>query len=157
MSEPAPIRLLIVDDHKVVREGLRSFLGTEPGIEVVGEAADGRQALDRVMSLGAEGLRPDVVLMDLEMQPVDGIEATREIRSRYPEVEVVAVTSFVEEDRVHAALDAGAAGYLLKDADADELDSCDSRRAPRRADARPCPGETADGVPPRAPGPIPGG
>ena len=121
MSEPAPIRLLIVDDHKVVREGLRSFLGTEPGIEVVGEAADGRQALDRVMSLGAEGLRPDVVLMDLEMQPVDGIEATREIRSRYPEVEVVALTSFVEEDRVHAALDAGAAGYLLKDADADEL------------------------------------
>lgn len=121
MSEPAPIRLLIVDDHKVVREGLRSFLGTEPGIEIVGEAADGRQALDRVMSLGAEGLRPDVVLMDLEMEPVDGIEATREIRSRYPEVEVVALTSFVEEDRVHAALDAGAAGYLLKDADADEL------------------------------------
>jgi DNA-binding NarL/FixJ family response regulator len=119
MSEPAPIRLLIVDDHKVVREGLKSFLGTEPGIEVIGEAADGRQALDRVMSLSAEGLRPDVVLMDLEMQPVDGIEATREIRSRYPEV--VALTSFVEEDRVHAALDAGAAGYLLKDADADEL------------------------------------
>ena len=78
------------------------------------KAPSGRQALDRVMSLGAEGLRPDVVLMDLEMEPVDGIEATREIRSRYPEVEVVALTSFVEEDRVHAALDAGAAGYLLK-------------------------------------------
>ena len=121
MPEPAPIRLLIVDDHKVVREGLRSFLGTEPGIEIVGEAADGRQALDRVMALGAERLGPDVVLMDLEMEPMDGIEATREIRSRYPEVEVVALTSFVEEDRVHAALDAGAAGYLLKDADADEL------------------------------------
>jgi DNA-binding NarL/FixJ family response regulator len=120
-SEPTPIRLLIVDDHKVVREGLRSFLGSEPGIEIVGEAADGRQALDRVMALGAEGLRPDVVLMDLEMEPVDGIEATREIRSRYQDVEVVALTSFVEEDRVHAALDAGAAGYLLKDADADEL------------------------------------
>ena len=120
-SESAPIRLLIVDDHKVVREGLRSFRGTEPGIEVVGEAADGRQALDRVMSLAAEGVRPDVVLMDLEMQPVDGIEATREIRSRYPDVEVMALTSFVEEARVHAALDAGAAGYLLKDADADEL------------------------------------
>ena len=121
MSEPAPIRLLIVDDHKVVREGLRSFLGTEPGIKIVGEAADGRQALDRVLALGAEGLRPDVVLMDLEMQPVDGIEATREIRSRWPDVEVVALTSFVEEDRVNAALEAGAAGYLLKDADADEL------------------------------------
>jgi DNA-binding NarL/FixJ family response regulator len=87
MSESAPIRLLIVDDHKVVREGLRSLLGTEPGIEIVGEAADGRQALDRVMALGAEGLKPDVVLMDLEMQPVDGIGATREIRSRYAEVE----------------------------------------------------------------------
>lgn len=121
MSEPADIRLLIVDDHKVVREGLRSFLGTEPGIEIIGEASDGRQALDRVMALGTEGVRPDVVLMDLEMQPMDGVEATREIRSRYPEVEVVALTSFIEEDRVHAALDAGAAGYLLKDADVDEL------------------------------------
>lgn len=121
MSDQAPVRLLIVDDHTVVREGLRSFLATEPGIEVVGEAVDGRQALDRVMALGAEGLKPDVVLMDLEMEPVDGIQATREIRSRYDDVEVVALTSFVEEDRVHAALDAGAAGYLLKDADADEL------------------------------------
>jgi DNA-binding NarL/FixJ family response regulator len=73
------------------------------------------------MALGAEGLRPDVVLMDLEMEPVDGTEATREIRSAIRDVEVVALTSFVEEDRVHAALDAGAAGYLLKDADADEL------------------------------------
>ena len=115
------IRVLIVDDHAVVRRGLSSFLSTEAEIEVVGEAADGKEALERLRVLAAEGRRPDVVLMDLQMEVMDGVEATREIRSRYDDVEVVVLTSFIEEERVHAALEAGASGYLLKDADVDEL------------------------------------
>jgi DNA-binding NarL/FixJ family response regulator len=114
------IRVLIVDDHKVVRQGLMGFLGTEPDIEVVGDAADGREALAELAKLEPDEL-PDVVLMDLQMQPMGGVEATTEIRSRYEQVEVVVLTSFVEEDVVHAALEAGASGYLLKDADADEV------------------------------------
>jgi DNA-binding NarL/FixJ family response regulator len=115
------IDVLVVDDHQVVRRGLHSFLGGEADLRVVGDAADGRQALDRIAHLDARGRRPDVVLMDLEMEPVDGIEATRLIRDRYEDVEVVALTSFGEEDRVHAALAAGASGYILKDAGADEV------------------------------------
>jgi len=115
------IRVLIVDDHKVVQRGLRGFLKTEPDIEVVGEAHDGSQALGILSELDAEGRRPNVVLMDLQMPVMDGVQATREIRSRYDDVEVVVLTSFVEEERVHAALEAGASGYLLKDADVDEL------------------------------------
>jgi len=120
-EEPAVIRVLIVDDHAVVRRGLSSFLSTEAEIEVVGEAADGKEALERLRILDAEGRRPDVVLMDLQMEVMDGVEATREIRLRYDDVEVVVLTSFIEEERVHAALEAGASGYLLKDADVDEL------------------------------------
>ncbi len=115
-----PIRVLIVDDHKVVRQGLVGFLATEPDIEVVGDAADGREALANLAKLKPDDL-PDVVLMDLQMQPMGGVDATAEIRSRYEHIEVVVLTSFVEEDDVHAALAAGASGYLLKDADADEL------------------------------------
>ena len=81
----------------------------------------GPQALDLLARLDSEGRRPDVVVMDLQMEPVDGIESTRQIRARYDDVEVVALTSFGEEERVHAALEAGASGYLLKDADADEV------------------------------------
>ncbi len=102
------------------RASLVSF-DTEADIEVIAEAADGRQALDRLMGLGAKGLLPDVVLMDLQMEPIDGVQATREIRSRFTDVEVVVLTSFREEERVHAALDAGAAGYVLKDAEVDEI------------------------------------
>jgi DNA-binding NarL/FixJ family response regulator len=126
------IRVLIVDDHDVVRRGLLGFLSTEPDIEVVGDARDGSQALERLSQLDAEGHRPDVVLMDLEMQVMDGVEATREIRSRYDDVEVVVLTSFVEEDRVHAVLEAGASGYLLKDADVDEV--CRAIRAAYRGE-----------------------
>ena len=122
MSEPqAVIRVFLVDDHAVVRRGLRTYLDTFEDIEVVGDAPGGEQALRELALLNNEDSLPDVVLMDLMMEPMDGIETTRELRVRYPETEVVAVTSFVEEEKVHAALEAGAAGYLLKDAEADEV------------------------------------
>ncbi len=115
------IRVLVVDDHRVVREGLRSYLDLVDDIEMIGDASDGRAALDALARAKAAATLPDVVLMDLMMEPMDGIEATAAIKERYPDVEVVAVTSFIEEDKVHAALQAGAAGYLLKDAEADEV------------------------------------
>ncbi len=115
------IRVLIVDDHAVVRRGLLAFLATEPDLDVVGDAAGGADALAQIARLDAEGRRPDIVLMDLQMEPLDGIETTRRIRARHPGVDVVALTSFAEEERVRAALEAGAAGYVLKDADADEV------------------------------------
>jgi DNA-binding NarL/FixJ family response regulator len=116
-----PIAVMLVDDHAVVRRGLRAFLDSEPDLEVVADAGGGAQALDVLARLDAAGRRPDVVLMDLHMEPVDGIESTRQLRARYDDVEVVALTSFGEDDRVHAALAAGASGYLLKDADADDV------------------------------------
>jgi DNA-binding NarL/FixJ family response regulator len=114
------IGVLIVDDHEVVRRGLVGFLGTEPDIEIVGEAGDGGDALAQLAKLGEDEL-PRVVLMDLRMEPVGGVEATAEIRARYEQVEVVVLTSFLDAEDVHAALAAGASGYLLKDADADEV------------------------------------
>jgi DNA-binding NarL/FixJ family response regulator len=111
----------LVDDHAVVRRGLLAFLDSEPGLEVVGEAEGGAQALELLARLASQSRQPHVVVMDLKMEPVDGIESTREIRSRYSEVEVVALTSFGDEKLVHAALEAGASGYLLKDSDADEV------------------------------------
>ena len=116
-----PIRVFLVDDHRVVRSGVSAYLAQVEDIEVIGEAADGRQALDRIASLEPGGDLPDVVLMDLLMPGMDGITATRQIRSRWPAIEVVALTSFVEEAMVRGALEAGAAGYLLKDADADQV------------------------------------
>jgi DNA-binding NarL/FixJ family response regulator len=115
-----PVRVLIVDDHKVVRRGLVGFLATEPDIEVTGDAGDGREALAHMAALDPAEL-PDVVLMGLHMEPMGGVEATKEIRSRYEQIEVVVLTSFVDEDDVHDALAAGASGYVLKDADADEV------------------------------------
>jgi DNA-binding NarL/FixJ family response regulator len=115
------IRVLVVDDHAVVRRGLLDFLGSEPDLEVVGDADGGTQALDLLVRLDSEGRRPDVVVMDLQMPPLDGIEATRRIRARYDNIEIVALTSFGEAERVYAALEAGASGYLLKDSDADEV------------------------------------
>jgi DNA-binding NarL/FixJ family response regulator len=115
------LRVLIVDDHAVVRRGLLAFLETEDDLEVVGDAEGGRQALELLARLDSESRRPDVVVMDLKMGPPDGIEMIRQIRARYRDVELIALTSFGDEGRVHAALEAGAAGYLLKDADADEV------------------------------------
>ena len=96
-------------------------IDSEPDIDVVGEAGGGAQALDLLASMESEGRRPDVIVMDLQMAPVDGIESTRQVRALYNDVEVVALTSFAEEERVHAALEAGASGYLLKDSDADDV------------------------------------
>jgi DNA-binding NarL/FixJ family response regulator len=115
------IRVLVVDDHEVVRRGLLAFLDSEPDIEVVGEAGGGAQALELLASMARERRRPDVVVMDLQMAPIDGIESTRRIRARYSDIQVVALTSFAEEERVHAALQAGASGYVLKDSDADDV------------------------------------
>jgi DNA-binding NarL/FixJ family response regulator len=115
------IRVFIVDDHGMVRRGVRSYLSIFEDIEVVGEAANGREALDRLHAMAADGTAPEVVLMDLAMEPIDGVEATRELRATMPDVEVVAVTSLVDQSRVQAALEAGASGYLVKDAAPEEL------------------------------------
>jgi DNA-binding NarL/FixJ family response regulator len=120
--EPEPvIRVLVVDDHEVVRRGLRAFLDGEPDLEVVADAGGGEEALELVARLDSDGRRPDVVLMDLQMAPMDGIETTRRVRELYPGVEVVALTSFAEKERVRAALDSGASGYLLKDSQPAEV------------------------------------
>ena len=107
---PDRIRVLLVDDHTVVRRGLRLVFELEDDLEVVGEAADGQEALARVAEL-----RPDVVVMDLLMPVMNGVEATRAIRAEYPDVEVVALTSVLEDRMVVDAVEAGAAGYLLKE------------------------------------------
>jgi two-component system, NarL family, response regulator LiaR len=106
----------VVDDHAVVREGLRRFLDLQDGIEVVGEAADGDEALE-----AAERLRPDVVLMDLVMPRVDGVTAMRALRERLPRARVIVLTSFLDDDMLLPALRAGAAGYLLKNAVPQEI------------------------------------
>jgi two-component system, NarL family, response regulator LiaR len=116
------IRVLITDDHKVVRRGLRGFLELDPELEVVGEASNGEEAVEM-----ARRLEPDVVLMDLLMPVMDGIEATREIREEMPDTEVVALTSVLEYASVTKAIKAGAIGYLLKNTEADEL--CTAIRA----------------------------
>jgi DNA-binding NarL/FixJ family response regulator len=115
------VRVFVVDDHTVVRRGLRGYLEMVDDMEVVGEAADGQEALDGIAALVAAGDPPDVVLMDLLMPGMDGVTAIAAITQRHPEMEVVAMTSFTQADLVHSALQAGAAGYLLKDAEADEV------------------------------------
>src|SRR3954451_5977731 len=107
-EEDDRIRVLVVDDHEVVRRGLFSFLDGEPDLEVVADAGGGQEALDLLASLDGEGRRPDVVVMDLQMEPMDGIESTRRIRALYADVDVVVLTSFGDDERVHAALRAGA-------------------------------------------------
>jgi DNA-binding NarL/FixJ family response regulator len=110
------IRLVLADDHAVVRRGLRAFLELDQGLELAGEASDGVQAIAL-----AHRLRPDVILMDLLMPGVDGISATGTIRRELPDVEVLALTSYLEDHLIVEVLHAGAIGYLLKDTDADEL------------------------------------
>jgi NarL family two-component system response regulator LiaR len=110
------IRILIVDDHAVVRQGLRMFLSLDGELEIVGEAVDGRQAVAL-----ARQLQPDVVLMDLLMPVMDGVTAIGILRREVPEAEVVALTSVLEDNAVIGAIRAGAIGYLLKDTEADEL------------------------------------
>jgi DNA-binding NarL/FixJ family response regulator len=121
------VAVFLVDDHAVVRAGLAAYLDTEPGMTVVGQASNGRAALAEFAVLERQGSLPDVVLMDLLMPHLDGIATTSAVKERWPQVEVVAVTSFVEEEKIRAALEAGAAGYLLKDADA--CDVADAIRA----------------------------
>ena len=120
-ADARPIRVFVVDDHAVVRRGMQAYLEMIDDVELVGEAGSGQQALDRILALAAAGERPDVVMMDLVMPGLDGIATTAALKQRRPEVEVVAMTSFSEGERVHGALQAGAAGYLLKDAEADEV------------------------------------
>ena len=110
------IRILLADDHAVVRQGLRMFLGLDPDLEVVGEASNGAEAVEQ-----ARLLQPDVVLMDLVMPVMDGITAIAEIRGALPDIEVIALTSVLEDASVVGAVKAGAIGYLLKDTQSDEL------------------------------------
>ncbi len=109
-------RLFLCDDHAVVRQGLKMFLALDNSLEVVGEASNGVEGLEKIAEL-----MPDVVLMDLVMPIMDGITAIREIKTRFPEIEVIAVTSVLEDAKVMSAMQAGAMGYLLKDTKADEL------------------------------------
>ncbi len=110
MSETQSIRILIVDDHAVVREGLRGFLAIEPGMTVVGEAADGIEAL-----LQTRSLQPDVILLDLMMPRKDGLAAINDIKREYPEARILVLTSFDDAEKVFATIKAGALGYLIKD------------------------------------------
>ena len=116
MNPPVPIRVMLVDDHTMVRRGLATFLEVFDDLELAGEAADGGEAIERCARL-----QPDVVLMDLSMPDVDGVTATRVICQRFPKVQVLALTSFTEEELIQNALHAGAIGYLLKDVTANEL------------------------------------
>ena len=116
MADKELIRIMIVDDHDMVRKGLAAFLQAKPDLELVAEASDGYEAV-----LKCEDVQPDVILMDLIMPEMDGVEATTKIKQRWPEVNIIALTSFQERELVHKALNAGALSYLLKNVSIDEL------------------------------------
>ncbi|NIZ93017.1 response regulator transcription factor [Kineosporiaceae bacterium B12] len=115
--------MLVVDDHAVVRRGVVAYLDALEDVEVAGEAGDGRAALEHLARAEVLGSLPDVVLMDLQMPVLDGVTATEEVVRRFPAVKVVILTSFGETERVHAALEHGASGYLLKDAGPAEVEA----------------------------------
>lgn len=115
MTKP-PIRVLVVDDHAIVRKGVRALLAEVEEIEVVGEASEGEEAIELV-----DRLHPDVIMMDLVMPKMDGIEAISKITAKYPDARILALTSFANDDKVFPAIKSGAIGYLLKDSDPDEL------------------------------------
>ncbi len=110
MTSPSPIRVLAADDHPLIRAGLVAFLATEPDLQVVAEAANGEEALEKYREL-----RPDIVLMDLSMPIMDGLSATRAILDEFPDARVIVLTTYDGDEDIHRALDAGATGYLLKD------------------------------------------
>lgn len=110
------IRILIADDHAIVRRGLHTLIGSEPGMEIVGEAADGAEAVAQV-----EALQPDVILLDMIMPRMGGLEAIGQIKQRHPQARILILTSFAEDDKVFPAIKAGALGYLLKDSAPDQL------------------------------------
>jgi DNA-binding NarL/FixJ family response regulator len=122
-APPGPIQVLVVDDHAVVRRGVVAYLEALEDVAVAGEAGTGSEALDRLARAAALRELPDVVLMDLQMPEMDGVTATAEIVRRFPGVKVVILTSFGETERVHAALEKGASGYLLKDAGPSEVEA----------------------------------
>jgi DNA-binding NarL/FixJ family response regulator len=161
MSEQAPVRVLVADDQRVVREGLVTILGLLPEIEVVGAAGDGEEAV----ALSVE-LAPEVVLMDLRMPGCDGVEATRRIRQQAPAVDVLVLTTYADDRSLLAALRAGARGYLTKDAGADQVQ--EAIRAVARGEAAIDPAVQhhlidavaagpADTLPPEVPPPPPDG
>ncbi|WP_066069447.1 response regulator transcription factor [Neobacillus soli] len=110
------IRVVFVDDHEMVRIGVSSYLSAQPDIEVVGEASDGKKGVELVLEL-----RPDIILMDLVMKEMDGIEATKQIIEQWPEAKVIIVTSFLDDEKVYPALEAGATSYMLKTSKAGEI------------------------------------
>ncbi|WP_338451188.1 response regulator transcription factor [Niallia oryzisoli] len=110
------IRVLFVDDHEMVRIGVSSYLAAQPDMEVVGEADNGKIAIELALSL-----KPDIILMDLVMKEMDGIEATRQIIAKWPEAKIIIVTSFIDDEKVYPALEAGATSYMLKTSKASEI------------------------------------
>ena len=110
------IKLLLVDDHQMVRLGLSSYFSIQDDMEVIGEAEDGQEGVERALAL-----RPDVILMDLVMDGMDGIEATKEILAQWPEARIIIVTSFIDDEKVFPAMEAGASGYMLKTSSASEI------------------------------------
>ena len=129
MTQDKKIRVMIVDDHQVVRQGLRTFLELQPDLVVVGEAGNGQEAVEM-----ARQLQPDIVLMDLVMPVLDGIAATRQVKALGGQTQVIALTSFTEDDKVIPAIQAGASSYLLKDVSPKEL--VEAIRATQRGEAR---------------------